>query len=192
MFDAALISGFVKDWGYLAVFLGSIVEGEVILLTASAFAAGGYLSIYKIFAIAFTTTVLVDQALFFVGYKTGTDWLTRRFPKLQIAKERVFSLLSKMDIFFIFAFRFIYGIRTISPVIIGAARINPPRFIGYNILSGFCWAFLGCFIGYVVTDIFTDGTFDTIPAILAISGTVAVLGFGIFMAIRIKKAKDLD
>ncbi|MDR2598144.1 MAG: VTT domain-containing protein [Holosporales bacterium] len=192
MFDSALVSGFVKDWGYLAVFLGSIVEGEVILLTASAFAAGGYLSIYKIFAIAFTTTVLVDQVLFFVGYKTGTAWLIRRFPKLQIAKERVFSLLNKMDIFFIFAFRFIYGIRTISPVIIGAAKINPPRFIGYNILSGFCWAFLGCFIGYVVADVFADGTFDTMPAVLAVSGIIAILGFGVFMAVKLKGSKNSD
>ncbi|MDR1034346.1 MAG: VTT domain-containing protein [Holosporales bacterium] len=190
MFDAALISGFVKEWGYLAVFLGSIFEGEVILLTASAFAAGGYLSIYKIFIIAFTTTVLVDQGLFFLGYKAGINWLILRFPKLQVARDKVFSLLNKMDIFFIFAFRFIYGIRTISPIIIGAAKIYPPRFIGYNILSGFCWAFIGCFIGYVVADFFTDGKFDTMPAVLAISGIIALMGFVCFMIKHIKTNRE--
>ncbi|MDR1476436.1 MAG: DedA family protein [Holosporales bacterium] len=188
MFDSGLVASFVKDWGYLAVFLGSIFEGEVILLTASAFAAvSGCLSIYTIFTIAFTTTVLVDQLLFFIGYKTGTDWLIRRFPKLLLAREKVFSLLNRMDVFFIFAFRFIYGIRTISPIIIGAAKIKPCRFIGYNILSGFCWAFIGCFLGYVIADVLADGSFDTMPAVLAISIGIALLGGGIFLTRKFKR-----
>ena len=37
----------VKDWGYLAVFLGSMVEGESIILAASSMAYLGHLSLYK-------------------------------------------------------------------------------------------------------------------------------------------------
>jgi membrane protein DedA with SNARE-associated domain len=179
---------FMKQWGYLAVFLGSLVEGETVIITASALAACGYMSIYKIFTVAFFTTVFADQILFFVGYKIGTNWLINKFPKLERAKNKVFSLLNKMDIFFIFAFRFIYGIRTISPVIIGSAKIKPPRFMLFNILSGFVWAFVSCFLGYTIADVVIDGKFDTVPAVIAISTILVILGLGgaLFLKIREK------
>ncbi|MDR3031484.1 MAG: VTT domain-containing protein, partial [Holosporales bacterium] len=177
-------SELIKQWGYLAVFLGSIVEGESVLITASALAAFDYLSIYKVFLVAFLTTVFVDQILFLIGYKTGTDWLVNKFPKLNKARNKVFSLLNRMDIFFIFAFRFIYGIRTVSPLIIGSAKIKPLRFVYLNILSGLCWAFVGCFLGYTISDFVVDGKFDTMPAVIAITIIIIIIGIGIGLFIK--------
>jgi membrane protein DedA with SNARE-associated domain len=187
MLDSGIIANFVKEWGYVAVFLGSIVEGEVVLLTASASATLGYLSISKIFIIAFLTTVVVDQILFFVGYRIGTDWLVRKVPKVGAAKDRVFKLLHQMDIFFIFAFRFIYGIRTISPLIIGSAKIKPAKFVVFNILSGFCWAFICCFIGYTVADMIIDGKFDAVPVMIAISIVIALISLVITIFTKRRK-----
>jgi membrane protein DedA with SNARE-associated domain len=165
----------VREWGYWAVFVGAIFEGELVLITASAFAACGYLDIVKVFSVAFLTTVTVDQFLFWIGYKVGTDWIVRRVPKIEKVRERVFSLLHRMDILFIFAFRFIYGIRTISPIIIGSAKVRPPRFVIFNILSGLCWASVGCFLGYVVGDLVVDGQFDSVPTIIAVIGICIVV-----------------
>ena len=78
-------------------------------------------------------------------------------------------------VFFIFAFRFIYGIRTVSPLIIGSAKIKPSRFVFFNILSGICWAFIGCFLGFTIADVVMDGKFDSMPAIIAISVLVAIV-----------------
>lgn len=187
MFDSGMIADFVKEWGYLAVLLGSVFEGEVILITASASAAFGYLSIYKIFFIAFATTVITDQILFFVGYKLGTDWAVKRFPKVENARNKVFSMLHKMDIFFIFAFRFIYGIRTVSPLIIGSAKIKPVRFIIFNFLSGLCWAFVCCFLGYTIADVVMDGKFDSVPAIIAISVIITIVSAFSILIAKIRK-----
>ena len=175
MLDSGVVADFVKNWGYLAVLCGSIFEGEIVLITASAFAAFGYLSIYKIFIVAYITTVITDQVLFFLGYKLGTDWAVRRFPKVEKLRDKVFSLLHRMDIFFIFAFRFIYGIRTVSPLIIGSAKIRPIRFIVFNIFSGICWAFICCFLGYTIADVVMDGKFDSMPAIIAISVIITIV-----------------
>lgn len=187
MIDSGVVTEFVREWGYLAVMIGSLFEGEVILITASALAALGYLSLYKVFLVSITTTIFTDQFLFFVGYRLGTDWLIRRFPKLALARERVFKLLHKMDIFFIFAFRFIYGIRTISPLIIGSAKIRPIRFIVFNILSGLCWASTGCFIGYVGADVVMDGKFDSMPAIMAISLVLIIVATVIYLVKKLKE-----
>ncbi|MDR0942874.1 MAG: DedA family protein [Holosporales bacterium] len=188
MLEHKAIFDFIRDWGYLAVLLGSIFEGEVILITASAFAALGHLSIVKIFFLAFVTTVAVDQAMFWIGYEVGTDWLVKKFPRLEKPRARAFSLLHKMDILFIFAFRFIYGIRTVSPLIIGSAKIKPSRFIVFNILSGLVWSFVGCFLGYTIADVVIDGEFNSSSYSVAIPIIIAIVFclFMLFMKIRKK------
>ncbi len=186
MIDAGAVTSFVRDWGYVAVLVGSLFEGEVILITASALAAMGYLDITKVFILSLCTTVFTDQFLFFLGYKLGTDWIIRRLPRLSVAREKVFKLLNKMDIFFIFAFRFIYGIRTISPLIIGSAKIKPRRFVIFNAFSGLCWASVGCFIGYVGADVVVDGKFDSMPAMLAIAILLGIIFAVIFLIRKLK------
>ena len=162
----------LDQWGYWLVCFGAIFEGEVILLSASAAAALGYLDIYKVFAIAFTTTVIIDQGLFLLGKKMGSNWLIKRFPKLEKPRDTVFKMLNKMDVFFIFAFRFIYGIRTISPIILGSAKIHFSKFVFWNILSGLCWASFGCWLGYFVAELIAAGNFH--PGIIFVGIT---LGF---------------
>jgi membrane protein DedA with SNARE-associated domain len=179
-------SEFVKDWGYWAVFLGAIVEGEVVILTASALAAYEYLSIYYVFLTAFLTTVIVDQGLFWIGHKMGTEWITRKFKKVAKVRDEVFDLLHKLDALFIFSFRFIYGIRMVSPLIIGSARVNPYRFAIYNTLSGLAWAFITCFIGYVVADVVMDGRLDSMPRgyLVMILFLIIALAIGIWLKFR--------
>ncbi|MDR2075055.1 MAG: DedA family protein [Holosporales bacterium] len=185
---------FIKEWGYIAVFLGSAVEGETVILTASALAAFGYLSIYKVCAIAFVTTVVVDQILFWIGYKAGTDWIIRRFPKFSKARAKVYTLLHKMDILFIFSFRFIYGIRILSPIVIGSAKVNPSRFSLYNTLSGLTWAIVSSFVGYIIADLVMDGKFDTMPTVLAITILIIIIsgGVGLFFKQKDKKSGSGD
>lgn len=169
MSNFEMILSNLQEWGYWVVFIGSIFEGELILLSSSAAAALGYLDIYKIFIVAFCTTVIVDNILFFIGRKLGINWLINKFPKLEPAKNKAFKFLNKMDIFFIFTFRFIYGIRTISPLIIGSAHVKPIRFIICNLFSGFLWASLGCFIGYSISGIIMSDKFSTTPTIIIVT-----------------------
>ncbi len=143
---------FVHEWGYIAVFLGAIVEGETVILTASALAALGYLDLYKIMAITFCTTVVVDQGLFLIGRRYGPGFF-ERFPKLRPRADRAFRLLHRFDKWFILSFRFIYGIRIISPIVIGAANIEHKRFATLNILSALIWTTVSCYSGYMMGDV---------------------------------------
>ncbi|MBX9977531.1 MAG: hypothetical protein K2X98_04730, partial [Alphaproteobacteria bacterium] len=105
---------FIKEWGYVAVLLGSMVEGESVILTASFLAHEGYFSITKIMGIAFLGTLFADQALYQVGYHYGPRFFDR-FPSAKNRTQRAFDLLHKWDSWFILSCRFIYGIRIISP-----------------------------------------------------------------------------
>ncbi len=141
----------VKDWGYWAVFFGSLVEGESVILTASSMAYFGYLSLYKVMVVAFSGTVIADQTLYFVGRHYGPN-IFERFPRLQKSSQRAFSLLKRFDVGFIIACRFIYGIRVTSAVVIGAAQIPLRRFIPLNILSAVIWTVVSCIGGYMLGD----------------------------------------
>ena len=180
---------FVKEWGYLAVFLGSIVEGESVLLAASALAAFGYLSIYQVFFVALLTTVFVDQALFFVGRKIGADFIMRKFPKTEGVIKRIFGLLHRMDVFFILSFRFVYGVRTISPFVIGAAKIPVARFMILNLIAGFVWAGISCCLGFWIADLVMANEISLMPAIVIVTVLMILLSLLVGKFVRFREKK---
>jgi len=144
----ALIN-FIENWGYLAVLLGSMVEGESVILTASFLAAQGYLSISKVMIIAFLGTLFADQGLFFVGHRFGASFL-ERFPRLNKTANRAFSLLQKWGTLYILLFRFVYGVRIISPLVIGASGIPVRRFVLLNFIAAIIWTIVSCTLGYML------------------------------------------
>ncbi len=144
---------------YGIVLLGAMVEGETVILLASALAAAGYLSIMKVGSIAFCSTLLVDQVLFFVGhhfFKHPGRPLSERFPRLYRRSKRAVLLLKKYDIWFILLFRFVYGIRAVSPVVIGLCGSSPRRFVPLNFISALIWASVSCSLGYWLGDFLFD------------------------------------
>ncbi|MDR1907336.1 MAG: VTT domain-containing protein [Holosporales bacterium] len=147
------------NMAYTIVFLGALIEGELIILSASALAAAGYLSIAKVSSIAFFTTLFIDQVLFYVGhymYKHPGRPLSERYPRLYQRSKRAVLYLKKYDTLFILSFRFVYGIRAISPVVIGLCGSTPKRFVPLNFVSALVWTAISCGAGYCFGDFFFD------------------------------------
>jgi membrane protein DedA with SNARE-associated domain len=142
------LKDFVSRWGYLAVFLGSLIEGESIILPAGYFASQGYLSLFKIILIAFFGTVIADQLLFVFGKLWGQRFIDA-FPKIKPASQKAFKFLSKYRLGFMLSFRFIYGIRIISPVVIGASSVPFRYFSLVNVIAAAVWAVVSCLVGYL-------------------------------------------
>jgi membrane protein DedA with SNARE-associated domain len=49
---------------------------------------------------------------------------------------------------FILGFRFLYGLRTVSPVAVGTSEVSQARFLALNALAATLWAALFTAIGY--------------------------------------------
>ncbi|MDR0625617.1 MAG: DedA family protein [Holosporales bacterium] len=144
---------------YAIVFIGAMIEGETIILTASALAAAGYLSIMNVAALAFTSTLFADQLLFFIGHRMflhPSAKLFERFNSFYEKSKRVAVLLKKYDVWFILMFRFIYGIRTISPIVIALCGSKPGRFVPLNFIAAVIWTVISCGIGYALGDFLFD------------------------------------
>lgn len=143
----------MKEWliefGYLAVFLGAIAEGETLILLAGGLAHQGYFSIWKILGLSFIGTLIADQVLFYLGLIHG-ERMMAKWPKIAAKTEKVFNFLRKYNTLYILSFRFFYGFRIVSPIIIGVAKVDPWVFAPLNILAAAIWAAIYCGIGYGV------------------------------------------
>lgn len=144
-----MLDAFIQKWGYLTLFLGALIEGESVVLTISAMAYAGKFYLPKVMLIAFLGTFIADQALFYLGRYFGAR-LFARFPKLEKSTAKAFKFLAKYDVPFILIFRFIYGIRIISPVVIGSSKISVAKFTLFNLLAAMLWVFVSCYIGYFI------------------------------------------
>ena len=137
----------VTHYGYIAIVLGTFLEGETILIIAGFLAHRGYLELPFVISAAFIGTLIGDQLYFYIGRIKGKQFIDNR-PAWHARTERVFKLLEKHQTLLILGFRFLYGIRTVTPFVLGSAGINPFRYLFLNITGALVWAIALGIAGY--------------------------------------------
>ncbi len=143
----AELAQLLQRFGYLAVFVGTLLEGETVMLMAGFAAHQRYLELPLVIVVAFAGGLLGDQCLFALGRWRGAQLLAR-FPGLQEPAARASRLLERHETPIIFGVRFMYGLRTAGPLAIGMSRVTVPRFVVLNALGAAVWATLFSVIGY--------------------------------------------
>ena len=147
----------VVHYGYLAVLLGTMLEGETIVLVAGFLAHQGYVTVSGVIFCAVLGSVLSDQGIFFLTRLRGKQFLAR-FPRLQ-AKAAAFSdrLQARPVGLALFAllFRFLYGLRSIAPVVLGLSGLSSRRFVCLNLLGAVVWATVFSWGGYFLARVLT-------------------------------------
>lgn len=182
-----ILQSLIATYGYAAVGIGTFVEGETILVLAGFAAHQGYLDLYWVIFWAIVGSFGGDQLFFYLGRVKGESWLKKR-PKWQPKAKKIFSLLQKHQNLLILGFRFVYGFRTITPIILGTARIAPLRFCLLNLVSASLWAIAVATLGYLFGNIAEAllGNLKRYELILFV--TLAVAG-GIFWLRHAVKAR---
>jgi membrane protein DedA with SNARE-associated domain len=138
----------ISDYGYFAVFGGTLLEGEAILLLAGYAAHQGYLTIGWVVAVACVGATLGDQMFFFIGRHFGKR-LLERFPSLEARVERVNARIVRNDGWIIVSLRFAYGLRIAGPIALGLSTLTARRFLLFNALGALLWAPLIAGAGYM-------------------------------------------
>ena len=109
---------FISTYGYAAVGIGAFLEGETFLVLGGFAAHSGYLELPWVIASAFTGALFGDQLYYNLGRLKGKAFLESR-PTWKIKSERVFVLMERHQVWLILGFRFLYGLRVVTPFIIG-------------------------------------------------------------------------
>jgi membrane protein DedA with SNARE-associated domain len=129
----------ISTYGYPAVWAGTFFEGETIVLIAGYLANRGYLTLEWVIFFAFLGSWMGDTLYFFIGRRWGNKLLERR-PAWRPAADRAFDMLHRYDAAFILTFRFLYGLRTVSPFVIGMSKVPTARFVLLNMIASAIWA----------------------------------------------------
>ncbi len=137
----------IHSYGYLALLIGALMEGETILVLAGFAAHLGYLKLPQVILIASLATTLCDQCVYFMGSKYGQGFL-ERWPAFKVRTARFRTILKRYQNLAVVGFRFMYGMRIAAPFVIGVSGISVPRFVILNIISAFFWAAVFSVGGY--------------------------------------------
>jgi membrane protein DedA with SNARE-associated domain len=134
------LSGLIADYGYFALFAGTLLEGETLLTLAGFAAHQGYLQLHWVISIALLGGFLGDQIYFWLGRRHGV-WVRSHFPRLSPAFERTNGLIERYHEVLIVGIRFLYGFRTVGPMAFGMSAVRVWRFMLFNALGATIWAF---------------------------------------------------
>lgn len=135
-------------WIYLIAFIWAALEGETFVIFAGLAAQQGYLNIYGLIVAVGFGSLLGDQVCFWLGRCYG-DKLLQRFPKLQKGEQLAIAWLERHAVGFILSYRFMYGIRNISSIVIGMSHLTWQKFAFWNFVAAFVWAVTFANLGFV-------------------------------------------
>jgi membrane protein DedA with SNARE-associated domain len=146
-----MVISLIQTYGYWAILLGTMLEGETVLLLGGVVAHRGYLELYRVILVAFVGAVIGDQFWFYIGRTRGTAWLASR-PKWQATMTRWQDVLSRHQTACTLLFRFLYGFRTVAPLALAMSGMSATRFAILNTVGAVLWALAIAYLGFALGD----------------------------------------
>ena len=155
----------IKDYGYLGMFLGMILEAVIIIIPSEAIlATGGILASQKIFTfpkaflVGLIGSVFCAVVIYFMGYFGGRAFV-KKYGKYFFMKEedleKTDSWFNKYGLFGALIGRNFPIIRTLISLPIGIMHLSFFKFLIYTIIGSIPWTFVFVYVGYTLGDNWT-------------------------------------
>lgn len=168
----------LKEYGYVVLFVWSILEGEMGLIMAGILSHTGDMSVPVSIAVAGFGGFVGDQIYFYIGRYNKKYIYTKLY-----SQRRKFAiahlLLKKYGWPIIFVQRYMYGMRTVIPMAIGLTKYSARQFALINFVSALFWAALtiipAYFYGAEILEILKwikAHWYFAIPLIAVVVGTI--------------------
>ncbi|RAX51635.1 hypothetical protein CCY99_08715 [Helicobacter sp. 16-1353] len=151
------LSQSIGIWGYIVLFFYSLGGGFVAILAAGILSSG---VVESITTLNIYLCIFVASIANFIG-SSGLFYLSR-FQKAEVIKffknhRRKIALshiwIKKYDYWIIFIQKYLYGIKTIIPIVIGFSKYSLKKFLIYNFIASFIWGSVVGGISYMMGDI---------------------------------------
>ncbi len=138
----------IQKYGYLAILLGTLVEGEIFLALGGVFARQGLMNMWIVIIMAMAGSFISHSLLFFLGRWRGLA-VVQRFPKLQAGYPKAHALAQRFGPACIFIVQFLYGMRLVTCLVLGTLRLRTVPFILWQLLACSVWALSMAAAGYI-------------------------------------------
>ncbi len=137
----------LERFGYLAVFVGTFLEGETLLLLGGFFAEQGYLMLPVVVLAAFAGSMSGHMLWFWLGRSRGVGIL-ERYPRASKHCGKGIRLFEKYGAATILVSQYLYGVRISCAIIVGMSRIPLYKFVTYIAISCLSWSIVIALLGY--------------------------------------------
>jgi len=145
-----------------ALIVGLFLPGDSLLFGAGVVLAqhGSDLNAWLLSGAALIVAILGNQIGYYIGKHTGTRLIARRGGRMlnKHNLERAQNFLDRRGFFAIVAARWIPWIRTLAPLIAGAAKMDQRRFLLATATGGLLWVPTLVLLGY-----YGAGLLDSLP-----------------------------
>lgn len=143
------VIGLLGTYGYLVLFLGVVVEGEIFPLAAGALAAMSFMNMYAVIVVTFVGAVVGDILWFLAARHWGRK-LVERFGRFFFRRKRLARLEKHFQVNgkrTLFITKFIYSFGHSSIVVAGIAGMDIREFIKIDVVASLLWACLFVLLG---------------------------------------------
>ena len=123
-----------------------MAEGESFVLAGGALSQRGLFPAWQVALAAFGGSVAMDQICLAIG-RWCRDWRWVAAMRGKRAVQAALGFVERHPNAYIFGFRYLYGLRIVSPLAIGLTRIGWARFMAINTVSAAIWAAAFTWIG---------------------------------------------
>ncbi len=134
-----LFIGWLKEYGYVILFLWSVIEGEMGLIMGGILSHTGDLNYLLTIFIAGLGGFTGDQIYFYIG-RFNKGYIQRKLHKQRRKFAIAHLLLKKYGWPIIFVQRYMYGLSTVIHMYIGITKYSGKKFAFINLMSAWAWA----------------------------------------------------
>jgi membrane protein DedA with SNARE-associated domain len=138
----------IDSYGYLAVFIGSVFEGEIIVFLGGLLSYQGNFNFIFVIILAFLGAIIGDMFWFLLGRYQGIK-IINRFKWVRERTEKSLLYVEKNSRNLAFTMRFLYGFKSIIPFTLGITKIQTKTFFYFNTVGAFLWTILVVAFGYL-------------------------------------------
>lgn len=135
----AYLLDLLQQYGYIILFLWSILEGEMGLIMGGIMSHTGHMNLYIAIFVAGLGGFAGDQIYFYIG-RFNKGFIQRKLHSQRRKFAIAHLLLKKYGWPIIFMQRYLYGLRTVIPMSIGITKYSAKKFALINLLSAWVWA----------------------------------------------------
>ncbi|WP_256325698.1 DedA family protein [Sphingomonas sp. YR710] len=139
---------YLQDYGPVAIILWAGFEGESAAIAGGVLAHRGVMPLWAAWLATAFGAFLADEMFFQIGRRfRDRPFVARARHRPAFAKAMAF--IERYPTAYIIVFRFLYGLRTVSPIALGLTHVPFRRFASLNAFAALIWSAIFTTIGYL-------------------------------------------
>tara|TARA_Y100000385_G_scaffold291692_1_gene371424 strand:- start:2765 stop:3346 length:582 start_codon:yes stop_codon:yes gene_type:complete len=146
------MESFYEGCGYIATFLGTLLEGELSLITSMLGAKMGYYNVGIAMGFAFAGAWVADWFKFLIGKTKGKALLEKK-PKILLKVDKATTWFESHPYLILTFYKFFLGTTTVILLLAGLKNVSYLRFAIHSGISVLLWVLVIGGLGYHCADL---------------------------------------